>query len=153
MTPLEQVRQWIAAYPGFDILSQFQVDYTDHAVPNNGGIFPSGLVEVARRTDIVGNTTVTNQYNFGIFCVFTKADGDDVGATVNADWVMDFQSWVQAQSAMGLAPIFGDMPRDEKITAQNGVLYETTKDGTATYMVQLAVQFTKKYEVKNEWLT
>ena len=147
MTALEKVRAWLRSFPDFDILTEFQVDYLDHAVPNNGGIFPAGLVEVERRSDIVGNITVVNQYNFGIYSAFCKAVGDDVGATVNADWVMGFQEWVQEQSILGLAPSFGDEPQGERITAQNGVLYEASDEGTATYMVQLSVQFKKKYEV------
>ena len=113
---------------------------------------PSGLVEIERRSDLLGNVTVENQYNFGLYYVFEKAPEDDVGATVNADWIMDFQEWVQAQSVTGAAPVFGDVPRDERIMAQNGVLYEAT-EGLATYMVQLSVRFKKKFEVKNEWLT
>ncbi len=150
MTALEQIRGWIATYPGYDILSAFRVDYTDQ-IPGNVGIFPSGLVEIERRQDIVGNVTVTNQYNFGLYYVFVKAPGDDVSAAINADWIMDFQEWVQAQSATGQVPTFGDEPRSERITAQNGVLYEADEEGTATYMVQLSVQFTKKYEVINKW--
>lgn len=146
MTALETVKNWLRTYTGFDILAEFQVDYTDGAVPNNGGIFPAGLVETVRRRDIMGTVTVTNQYNFGIYCVFSKPPGDSVEASVNADWVMEFQEWVQAQSALGLAPTFGDRPEEEKITAQNGVLYEAGDEGTATYMVQLAVQFRKRYE-------
>ena len=151
MTALEKIRAWLATYTGFDILSAFQVDFTDQ-VPNNGGVYPSGLVEVERRNDIVGNITVTNQYNFGLYYVFEKAPGDDIGASINADWIMDFQEWVQAQSVTGRAPVFGDIPRDEKIAAQNGVLYEANEEGIATYMVQLSVQFKKKHEVKNKWL-
>lgn len=151
MTPLEKVREWLATYDGFDIISHFQVDYIDQ-IPANGGVFPSGLVEVERRKDIFGNTAITNQYNFGLRYVFEKAPGDDAGATVNADWIMAFQEWTQEQSVTGQAPVFGDVPRDERIMAQNGVLYEATDEGLATYMVQLSVQFTKKYEVKNKWL-
>ena len=99
----------------------------------------------------MGNVTVTNQYNFGLYYVFVKSPDDDIGAAINADWLMAFQEWAQEQSILGLAPVFGDIPNVEKIIAQNGVLYETN-DGTATYMVQLSVQFKKKYEVKNEWL-
>lgn len=152
MTALEKVRAWIATFPGFDILGSFQVDYTDRVDPGTSSIFPSGLVEVERRRDIMGNTTATNQYNFGIYCVFEKAVGDDVGATINADWVMEFQEWVQEQSVLRRAPIFGDVPQAEKITAQNGMLYETN-EGVGTYMVQLSIQFIKKYEVENKWLT
>jgi hypothetical protein len=152
MTALDKVRAWIATFPDFDILGNFYVDYTDKA-PANGGLFPSGLVEVERRKDIVGNVTVANQYNFALYCVLEKSQHDDAGATYNADWVMAFQEWVQAQSVMGLAPTFGDEPRAEKISAQNGMLYETDNEGTGLYMVQISVQFKKKYEVKNKWLT
>lgn len=151
MTPLEKLIAWLANYEGYDILTNFRIDYTDQ-VPANAGVFPSGLVEVERRTDIVGNTTVTNQYNFALYCVFEKAPGDDAGAIINADWVRDFQMWVQEQSVLGLAPVFGDVPQTERVSAQNGVLYNATDEGLATYMVQLSVQFTKKYEVKNEWI-
>ena len=146
MTPLDKIRTWLETFEAFDILSSFKVDFTDQ-VPANGGIFPSGLVEVDRRPDIFGQVTVTNQYNFGLYYVFEKAPGDDAGAVINADWVMDFQEWVQAQSIIGAAPLFGDDPTREKVMAQNGVLYEATEEGTATYMVQLSVQFIKKFEV------
>lgn len=151
MTALEKVKKWLATYPKYDILGSFRVDHTDQ-IPSNGGIFPSGLVEVERRKDIMGNVTITNQYNFGLYYVFDKAPGDDVGATINADWIMGFQEWAQEQSATGQVPVFGDVPNAERITAQNGVLYESDEEGTATYMVQLTVQFIKKYEVKNKWL-
>ena len=151
MTALEKLKNWLRTYEGFDILSSFQVDYTDQ-IPANGGVFPSGLVEISRRTDIFGNVTVTNQYNFGLYYVFEKAPGDDAAATVNADWIMDFQEWAQTQSIAGAAPVFGDVPREERIRAQNGVLYEATDEGTATYMVQLSVEFIKKIEVNNEWM-
>lgn len=146
MTDLEKIKAWVATYPGFDILSEFQVDYVDHALPGNAGIVPSGLVEVDRSADIAGNIAVVNQYNFGIYYVFEKSPGDDTGAAVNAGWVMDFQLWVQTQSAQGAAPVFGDMPGNERITAQNGVLYETD-EGAGTYLVQLSVLFMRNYEV------
>ena len=151
MTALEKVKTWLATYPEFDILGNFQVDHTDQ-IPANGGIFPSGLVEIERRKDILGNTTITNQYNFALRCVLEKALGDDIGATINADWIMGFQEWAQEQSATGQAPIFGDVPNAERITAQNGVLYESDEEGTATYMVQLAVQFVRRFPTSNPWI-
>lgn len=145
MTALEKIRDFVRSYPGADILQDFQVDFTDQ-IPSNGGIFPSGLVEVRRVTDILGNVTVTNQYNFGLYYVFPKTPGDGEGAEVNANWLMDFQEWVQEQSARGLAPVFGDVPQKERIIAQNGVLYRAQGEGLATYMVQLSVQFEKEFE-------
>lgn len=146
MSDIERVRAWIETFPDHKKLDGFKVDYTD-AVPNNCGIFPSGLVEISRTEDIIGNVTVQNQYNFGLYYVFTKSPGDDEGAAINADWVMDFQKWVQEQSVRRLAPTFGDEPETERIQAQNGVLYDAEEEGTATYMVQLSVNFTKIYEV------
>lgn len=152
MTALEKIRTLVSTFPGADILQRFKVDFTDQ-IPANGGVFPAGLVEVERRSDIVGNVTVTNQYNFGLYYVFEKDPGDDEGATINADWLMDFQEWIQEQSVLGQAPVFGDIPAKEQITAQNGVLYAADDEGLATYMVQLSVKFYKKFEVKNPWLT
>ena len=144
MNNLEKLREWLKTYPGYNILENFSVDYTDQ-IPNNGGIFPSGLSEVSRRRDITGRTTVNNQLNFGLYYIFEKSPGDDEGAKVNADWISDFQMWVQAQSAQGKAPTFGDEPWNERISAQNGVLYQAEAEGTATYMVQLSVTYTIKY--------
>ena len=151
MTALEKMRRFVESYPGAGSFEGFKVDYTDR-IPANAGIFPSGLVEIQRKTDILGNAAVTNQYNFGLYCVFPKAPGDDVGATINADWVMDFQEWVQEQSITGQAPVFGDVPHWERITAQNGVLYEADDEGLGVYNVQISVQFIKIFEVKNKGL-
>lgn len=150
MTALERITDFVSGYPKADILQTFRVDYTDQ-IPANGGIFPSGLEEVSREQDLLGNVTVTNQYNFGLYYVFEKSPGDDAGAKVNAGWVMDFQEWVQKQSVLGLAPVFGDVPRAEKITAQNGVLYSAEDEGLATYMVQLSVRFIKRFPTTDPW--
>ena len=150
MTALEKITKFVKSYPGADILREFQIDFTDQ-IPANGGLFPSGLVEVSRKTDLFGNVTVTNQYNFGLYYVFEKAPGDGAGAAVNAGWLMDFQEWVQEQSVSGLAPVFGDTPNREQIAAQNGVLYEAQDEGLATYMVQLSVQFIKIFPTTNPW--
>lgn len=151
MTNLEKLRSWIKTFPQHDMIRDFQVDYTD-SVPNNGGVFPSGLQEISRRRDIWGNVTVSNQLNFALYYVFEKAADDDTGATVNADWVMAFQEWVQEQSLRGLAPAFGDDPLKEQIKAQNGVLYDANSEGTAMYMVQLSVNYIKFIRSESQWL-
>lgn len=142
MTPIETIKNWIATYPGHNILSEFSVDYTDQ-IPANGGIFPAGLTEVSRTQDVTGDTLVQNQYNFGLYYVFEKSPGDDEGAEVNADWIMDFQQWVQEQSITGNCPEFGE--RTTEIKAQNGSMYDANAEGLATYMVQLSVSFEKTY--------
>ena len=152
MTALEKIQEWIKTFPQCDALTTFSVDYTS-AEPANGGLMPAGLIEVSRNTDIFGNVTVTNQYNFTLYFVFLKSPGDETTAEENAQWLMDFQDWVQQQSASGAAPVFGDSARRETIKAQNGMLLEADNEGTAVYTVNLSANFIKYYEEKNEWLT
>ena len=139
MTALEKMRAFVASYPDHDILARLDVDYTDK-VPNAAGLFPSGLVEVSRTRDILGDVTVENQLNFALYTTLEKyEDGTD-----NAEWQLAFQQWVQEQSALGLAPTFGDEPRTERIQAQNGQLYSADEEGTALYAIQISVNYTKK---------
>ncbi len=145
MSALTKIKEWLATFPGNSRLESLQVDYIP-AEPGNGSIAPSGLVEIARKPDILGNITVENQYNFGLYYVFAKATEDNEGATQNADWLMDLQEWVQEQSIIGAAPRFGDEPATEQIQAQNGSIYGADEEGTAIYMVQLSINFTKIYK-------
>lgn len=146
MSDLEKIREWISTYPGAERLQDLWVDYYAPA-PDNGSIAPAGLVEVSRNEDILGNIIVENQYNFGLYYVLTKATEDDAGATANAEWIMGLQQWVQEQSVRRFAPTFGDEPATERILAQNGALYAADEEGTATYIVQLTINFKKIYEV------
>lgn len=148
-TALEKMSDFIATYPHYDHLSEFMVDYTDQ-VSDCAGLFPDGLVEISRSRDILprelgGKTRVTSQYNFAIYTVFPKSRHDDEGAAYNAEWVMDFQEWVQERSAAGLAPMFGDVASDESMSAQNGQLYAADDEGTGMYVIQLSATFTKEY--------
>ena len=145
VTALGKMRDFVSGYPDFDILGGFTVDYTDK-VPDCAGLFPSGLVEAGRQTDLLGNVEVVNQYNFALYTRLAKAPGDDEGAEMNAEWQAGFQEWVQGQSAMGLAPAFGDEPRTERITAQNGAIYSADEEGTALYAIQLSVTCKKRYK-------
>ena len=144
MSDLERIRQWVSTYPGIDRVSGIKVDYLSHN-PDNSSIDPSGVVEVSRKEDILGNVTVENQYNFALYFVFPKDPGDDQGATDNAEWLMDFQRWVQEQSSQRQTPIFGDEPQNESARAQNGALYAADEEGTAIYLVQLSFDFAKYY--------
>lgn len=145
MTDLEKIVEWLKTYEGYSILDNFTVDYTDNVSPGNG-LFPQGNVELSRTEDVLGNVTVTNQTNFAIYRTFYAPAEDTRQSETNAQWVYDFQQWVQAQSVMGLAPSFGNIDaRQEIIKAENGVLFEMN-DGTAVYMVQLAVRYKKFFE-------
>lgn len=143
-TPLEKMREFVASYPDADILSSLKIDYTDQ-VPDMGGLFPAGLQELVRNTDLLGNVTVTNQLNFALYTVLSKSPEDDVGATYNAEWLLGFQQWVQEQSVLHLAPAFGDDQIIERIMAQNGEIYSADAEGVAIYAIQISVVYEKRY--------
>ena len=146
-TDLERLRAWLASYPGYDILDNMLVDYIDE-IPGAASLMPAGLTEISRTEDILGNVTVRNQYNFGLYLALEKSPGDDIASAYNAGWVLDFQRWVQAQSVAHAAPTFGNIDqRGETIKAQNGALLDTGKEGVAVYVVQLSAEFSTFYEV------
>ena len=140
MTELEKIVQWLSTYPGNDRLQSMTVDLLALEA-ETGNIIPSGLTELSRREDALGNVRVENQYRLGLYYVLTKTGGSD-----NAAWILGLQQWVQEQSIRGLAPTFGDEPGTERVLAQNGVLYAEGPDGTATYRVELTINFKKTYE-------
>ena len=146
-TDLERLRTWLATYPGYDILDNMLVDYINE-IPGAASLMPAGLTEISRTEDILGNVTVRNQYNFGLYLALEKSPGDDIASAYNAGWVLDFQRWVQAQSVTRAAPTFGNIDqRRETIKAQNGALLDTGKEGVAVYVVQLSAEFSTFYEV------
>lgn len=146
-TALEAMRAFVGRFPYAELFGDLAIDYADR-IPDTAGLFPSGLVEVRRTSDVLGNVTVENQYNFALYTVMSKAPGDDAGATLNAEWVQAFQEWVQEESVMGQAPAFGDEPRTERITAQNGAIYSADPEGVAVYAIQISVSFKRQYEKK-----
>ena len=140
MTDLEKLRQWLLTYPDWE--DTLCVDFTE-AAPGNTGLFPAGMEEVRRQEDILGNLQLQCRYRFLLYRKTTgQADG-----TVNAQWMMNFQNWVQKQCATGQNPHFGDMPDRERIQAQKGSLKAASHVGTGTYTVTLIADFIKKYEV------
>ncbi len=144
MTDLEKMTEWIKTYKGYDILSRFAIDYADNISPNSG-LFPRGITQVAKHTDVLGNTTVTNQTNFALYCTFYSPEEDTAQSEVNAGWVYDFQQWAQEQSITGKAPVFGNTDTEtEEIRAENGALY-SLRDGTAVYVVQISATYKKEF--------
>lgn len=146
MSAINKIRDWVKTYPGACKVLDLFVDYYSMQL-NGSSIAPSGMVEVSRKKDILGNLTVENQYNFKLSFVFPKAPGDDDGAAENAEWLLDFQEWVQEQSILRLVPAFGDDPLKETVKAQNGTNEYATIEGSGLYTVLLSVNFIKIYEV------
>lgn len=136
MKDLEKMQQWLQSYPGWE--DTLQVDITEPA-PGNAGLFTEGLEVLSRKEDILGNVQLTCRYRFTLY----RRVARDNGAS-NARWLLDFQNWVQQQSALGLAPQFGDEPHLEQIQARKGALKE--RGQTGIYTVTLLADFTREYK-------
>ena len=132
---LENLKQWLETFPQWDGVLQF--DYAD-SVPGSTGLYPKGITELSAREDVLGNRKTR-------LCAAFTLRRAAVGGQKNAQWLLDFQNWVMEQDRLGLAPRFGDAQR---IRAFEGKLDTHKQVGSAVYTVQLAVEFTKNFEVK-----
>lgn len=143
MRELERLRGWLSEAPGAERIREMRFDYTDQA-GENGGIFPLGVREVSRKENLWGRVRVQCQLRFVLYLILLKAPGVD--AAENAAFVLQLQRWMMQQSVAHRAPTFGDEPESERLTAQNGALFDASDEGTATYKVELCVSYTKIYE-------
>ena len=139
MTDLTTLSSWLLTFPGWDEGWVLHTDRTE-AEPENTGLFPLGAEELSRREDVLGNVTVRCRYRFYLYRVAQQSDPQ-----ANARWLLEFQQWVQQQSAIGAAPRFGDDPKAERLRAEKGKLSEASQTGTGTYVVTLTAEFVKVY--------
>ena len=140
MTDLEKLKTWLATYPGWEDDKPF---FVDDAAPKPGcvGLFPQGLEQVSLRRDITGGQKAACRYRFYLY----RASALEENQEENARWLLDFQNWVEAQSAGGLAPHFGDVPQEERLRAEGGSLQKTGKLGSGLYALTLTAEFTRIY--------
>jgi len=134
MTDIEKMQNWLLSYPGWE--DTIKLDVTE-PTPGNAGLFCDGLEERSRQMDVLGNQQIACRYRFTLY----RRAGRDAE---NAVWLLDFQNWVQTQSALGLAPRFGDIPHLERMQAQKGTLKD--RNQTALYAVTLLADFARTYE-------
>lgn len=132
---LESLAKWLRTFPEWE--DSIRIDYVD-AAPGSTGLYPKGLTELSRREDVLGNLTVRCRYDF----LLRKMAGQ---SEENARWLLDFQTWVMEQDRLGLAPKFGDDPKNEKIRAFEGQLQSNSQVGSAMYTVRISAEFTKIY--------
>lgn len=140
MTDLEKLKIWLATYPGWEDDKPF---FVDDAIPKPGcvGLFPQGLEQVSLRRDITGGQKAACRYRFYLY----RASALEENQEENARCLLDFQNWVEAQSAGGLAPRFGDVPQEERLRAEGGSLRKTGKLGSGLYALTLTAEFTRIY--------
>ena len=143
MSPFETMRQWLSACPHLEKFSGCHVDWLENTA-GSFGIVPAGSSVIRQSRDILGGRTVYKQYNVVLYARGWTAD--DVVRLENTTFLDDFAQWVEEQQALGLAPVFGDDPQAEEITAQNGMLYTLDPSGrTGVYQLQVGVVYVTKY--------
>ena len=138
MEDLEVVRQWLLSYPKWDAGGPWYIDDTP-AVPGCVGLFPMGLEELSRKTDVRGNVRTRNRYTLALY----KVVGRDEDRTQDAAWLLEFQAWVQDQSARGLAPLFGGY---QQVRAEKGRRKEPDRGGCGMYSLLLTFEFSKEFK-------
>lgn len=141
MDILEKLRQWLVTYPAWEEGELVRIDFTE-GVPGSTGLYPTGLEEVSRVTDVTGGVCVRCRYHFVLYRLTERQEDNED----HARWLLGFQQWVQQQSATGYAPTFGDEPAAERMYAQKGRLQQTNEVGTGKYAVNLTAEFIKYYE-------
>ncbi len=139
MTDLEKLVQWLQSYHKWGEMP-LSIDYTD-TQPVCAGLYPKGVEQVERREDVLGNVTVHYRQSFQL----QRLTSGQQNSPLDAQWLMDFQSWVCEQSALGLAPRFGDEPGMERLRAEKGMLKAAAQTATGTYVVTLIAEYVKHY--------
>ncbi len=139
MTALEKLIAWLITFPLWEEETLY-VDYLE-AAPGNAGLYPEGLEEISRKSDILGNVTVKNRLHF---VLYRRTPGQQDGRE-NSLWLLQLQNWIQQQSAAGVAPHFGHEPDREILCAQQGKLKSADQTGTGKYTVNLTAEFITQY--------
>ena len=137
MRELDRLISWLQQFPMWN--GPVYVDYSD-GMPGSISIYPRGLTEVSRRMDVSGNIRSVNRLTVTVCRLM-----EDITPGDNARWMLELQSWIRQQSAQGTAPVFGDLPAEEFIRAENGRLSRMQHVGCACYAVELTVEFIKNH--------
>ena len=125
MEILEKLRQFLLGFPG---LAELSADFTQDG-PGNAGLFPAGITQVDRYTDLLGNTRVTCQ------CLFTLYKRLEPGQD-STQWLLDFGAWLAERT---------DLVQVQKVKIQ-----ETSRLNCGLCTVTLAVCTQKDFGAKEE---
>ena len=135
MTDLDKLRNFLLSYPQWEA---GQLLYIDRCDGGENGLFPQGVQELSRKTDVLGNRVVHYRVPFMLYRSGAQRAED-------ARWLLDFQKWLAQMSILGKTPVFGDVPQEETLRAEKGRL-EKNRDSSGLYAVTLTAEFTKIYK-------
>ena len=139
VTELEKIINWLQTFPHWGG-TELSVDYVK-TVPGCAGLYPQGVEEVSRHSDVLGNVTVENRLRFMLY----RVSAGQCDSTDAAIWLLQLQNWIQSQSTAGMAPRLGDDPARERIRAEQGKLRNASQSGTGKYAVTITAEYVKYY--------
>jgi len=101
------------------------------------------------RPDILGGRFIVRQANFNLW--FKAKSGHNMLREDIADFIFNFELWVEFCQHYNLVPKIGDTPIFEVMWADNG-MYFSDWDGkeTSLYQIQLHIIFQKEYIPEGE---
>ena len=101
------------------------------------------------RSDILGGRFVVRQANFQLWLKL-KSNHDALRRDI-ANFLFNFETWVEYCQHRQMTPKIGDTPRFEVMWADNGMFFSDW-DGAevALYMLQLHIIYQKEYEPYDE---
>ena len=133
---INTLKNWLKTFPGWPDAPFL----TDTTVPDSLGAFPRGLEVVQQQRDILGGCRQVCRLTLELGRVCPQDEAA-------AQWLMELQSWVLEQTALGLAPRLGEDP--QRIFLEKGSLHAPRGAGDALYTARLTAEFTKTYEEKD----
>ena len=141
-TDLQRLIDWLKTYTGITSWAISRWTTPTRSPPT--ALCSRSLQEVERTETILGDVTLTNQYNFGLYFTFEKSAEDDVAArsTPIADGLSALGAGAECPQAR---TEFRQHPDVGAGQCQNGQLFSVDGCGTAIYMVTLSVTFEQFY--------
>lgn len=143
-TYFEQLLQWLARCPalaGIDL----RVDDLPPAA-GTGALFPKGVEQTDRWQNLLGQVTARQKMQLVLRLNLPFVPGDAELTAQTARRLLELQTWVAEQSAVGLAPQLGNAdPAQETLTAGAARLEQANDEGSAVYTVTLTAHYTMKW--------
>lgn len=136
---LQTLCDWLAGAPALTGAGPWQTGDLD-PVPGAAGVFAGGVQVLEHRADLLGRVHERCRADFVLRLVRPYEAGTGVQ---DADCLLELQRWVSAQSAAGLAPVFGnaDTAR-ERLYTGGGALEKVGDEGTAVWAMTLHAEYT-----------
>lgn len=95
--------------------------------------------------DVIGNVSMTKQANLVLY--IRRFSKDDFSRLDIANFLPNFEAWVEHENIFGKPPRFGIADYNERIWADNGMFWQVTENADVTdYMIQMHINYQLLYE-------